>query len=103
MAVRDQALTSSLPGMRPPGPPWRGPALLGRHELDQPRVRDEVVRVAGERSIVDTDVDQLRHTDQVVNEALALYPCGHTIVRRAREATTVSGHEVRPGGLWRSV
>lgn len=49
--------------------------------------------------MADTDIDHLKYTTQVVNDALRLYPSGHTIVRHARQPTSIGGHEVPPGRI----
>lgn len=100
VAVRDQALTFLIAGHETTGSTLAFALhLLGRNEPEQEHVRDEVTRVVGDRAITDIDVDRLAYTAQVVNEALRLYPSGHTIVRHAHEAVHICGHDVPPGRI----
>jgi len=39
------------------------------------------------------------YTTHVVNEALRLYPSGHTIVRHAHSSASLAGQEVSPGRI----
>lgn len=99
-AVRDQALTFLIAGHETTGTTLAFALhLLGRHETEQERVRDEVGIVVGDRSIVDADIGLLAYTTQVVDEALRLYPSGHTIVRHAHQRASLAGHEVPPGRI----
>ena len=55
--------------------------------------------MVGDRAVIDADLDQLEYTTQVVNEALRLFPSGHTIVRHACRRTSLAGHAVEPGRI----
>ena len=95
IAVRDQALIFLLAGHETTGATLAFALhLLGKHPGVQQRVRDEVQRVAAERSIEAEDLVDLRYTSQVIDETMRLYPAGHTLVRRARQATTLAGHGI---------
>lgn len=99
-AVRDQALTFLIAGHETTATTLAFALyLLGRHQPEQERVREEVKLVVGERPVAETDIDQLRYTAQVINEALRLYPSGHTIVRHAHTTARIAGHEVPPGRI----
>ncbi len=95
LAVRDQALIFLLAGHETTGASLAFVLhLLGRHPEFQQRVRDEVLSVAGDRAIDPADLHQLTYTDQVINEAMRMYPAGHTLARRSRQAATLAGHQI---------
>ena len=99
-AVRDQALTFLIAGHETTGTTLALTLhLLARHEADQQRVRDEAGTAVGDRPIGEQDIDKLAYTHQVINEAMRLYPSGHTIVRRAHDAAAVAGYGVPPGRI----
>jgi len=99
-AVRDQALTLLIAGHETTGTTLAFALyLLARHPAQQERVRDEVRQVVGDRPVAAGEIDQLRYTSQVVNEALRLYPSGHTIVRHAHQGASIAGHEVPRGRI----
>jgi len=99
-AVRDQALIFLLAGHETTGATLAFALdLLGRHQDVQQRVRDEVGGVAGTGPIGAEHLERLRYTAQVLNETMRLYPAGHTVVRRARQPTTLAGHVLPPGRI----
>lgn len=73
--------------------------LLGRHEAVQEAVRREVRQVVGDRTPSADDLEKLTYTGQAVDEALRLYPSGHTLPRRATVAATVQGHPIPAGRI----
>ena len=66
--------------------------LLARAPEWQARVRAEVEAVAGRAPIAAEHIAKLQLTQQVLKEALRLYPPAPVMVRQARSATTVGGH-----------
>lgn len=95
LAVRDQALIFLLAGHETTGATLAFALhLLGRHTTMQQRVRDEVGRVAADRPIEAADIEHLTYTSQVLDETMRLYPAGHTLARRAREAGVLAGHDI---------
>jgi len=95
LAVRDQALIFLLAGHETTGATLAFVLhLLGRHPAVQQRVRDEVLGVAGDRAIGAAEIHQLTYTEQVINETMRLYPAGHTLARRSRQAATLAGHQI---------
>jgi len=99
-AVRDQALTFLVAGHETTGSTLAFALhLLGRHQPEQQRVRDEARAVLGDGVATAADLDRLALTAHVVNEALRLYPSGHTIVRHARDRAEIAGLEVAPGRI----
>ena len=95
VAVRDQALIFLLAGHETTGATLTFALhLLGRHPEVQQRVRDEVRRVAASRRIEAGDIERLSHTTHVIEETMRLYPAGHTLVRRAREASALGAHRI---------
>jgi cytochrome P450 len=94
-AVRDHALTFLIAGHETTASAFAFTLhLLARHPDVQQRVRDEAAFARA-----DVGVDALPFTAQVVDEALRLYPSGHTIVRRVCEPTTLGGHEEPVGRI----
>lgn len=95
VAVRDQALIFLLAGHETTGATLAFALhLLGKHPGVQQRVRDEVQRVVADRPVDAGDLVNLSYTSQVIDETMRLYPAGHTLVRRARQATVLAGHDV---------
>lgn len=96
-AVRDQALVFLLAGHETTGATLAFTLhLLGRHPDVQQQVRDEVRQVAGDRSIAAADIERLPCTADVIDEAMRLYPAGHTLARRALGGTELEGHPLPP-------
>lgn len=59
--------------------------LMARHPDEAVRVRDEVTRVIGQRSIGADDVSRLAYTDMFLSEAMRLFPPVWMFVRIAME------------------
>lgn len=68
--------------------------LLGHHPDTMAIVRDEVDRQVGQRPPTVEDVGQLRYLDQVIKEALRLYPPIHVGNRLAPRDLQVEGYVV---------
>ena len=97
LAVRDQALIFLLAGHETTGATLAFALhLLAKHPDVQQRVRDEVERVAQQRSVEAADIDKLRYTSHVIDETMRLYPAGHTLVRRSTDDNVLAGHNVPP-------
>ena len=73
--------------------------LLASHPDVQERARAEATRVLENRRVAPADVEQLRYTGQVVDEALRLYPPGHTVVRSPVEDRPLLGYSVPKGRI----
>lgn len=73
--------------------------LVARHEAVQDRVRREVDHVVAGRPPSADDLEALTYTGQVVDEALRLYPSGHTVPRRATTDDTLRGHPIPAGRI----
>lgn len=73
--------------------------LLASHPDVQERARAEAARVLQDRGVAPDDLDQLRFTAQVVDEALRLYPPGHTVVRTAVDDTRLQAYTVPKGRI----
>ncbi len=92
--VRDEAIIFLIAGHETTGSALAFTLyLLGRHPEVQERARTEA------RGAEPGDVDALRYTAQVVNEAMRLYPPAHTVVRRASKATELLGYPVADGRI----
>jgi cytochrome P450 len=55
--------------------------------------------VLADRRAAPDDVEQLRYTGHIVDEALRLYPPGHTVVRTAVEDVRLLDHDVSHGRI----
>jgi cytochrome P450 len=98
--VRDQALVFLLGGHETTGSALALTLqLLASHTDVQERVRAEVTSVLGDRPPTAEDIERLRYTAQVVDEALRMYPPGHTLVRTAVEDSRLLGHPVPKGRI----
>lgn len=73
--------------------------LLGRHQAVQERAHDEVTAVVGDAAVGRDHLGQLTYTGQVVDEALRMYPPGHTLVRKAATTTELLGRQVPAGRI----
>lgn len=77
--------------------------LLSQHPHAQETLHAELARVLAGRTPTYADLERLPYTEQVVKEALRLYPPAPVIPRRASEDTTLGPYAV-PGGsevvLW---
>lgn len=73
--------------------------LLARHADVQERVREEVAEVLDGRLPDAADLERLRYTTQVVDEALRLYPTAHTLPRRAGQDTELLGRPLPRGRI----
>ena len=96
--IRDEAVTLLLAGHETTALTlsWTF-YLLGQHlEIDRP-VGAEVQEVLGGRAATVADLPQLRFTEQVVTEAMRLYPPAWTIGREAIEDCTIGGYPVAKG------
>jgi len=75
--------------------------LLGRHPAIEAELRDESVRVLGDRLATATDLPALTVADAVVRETMRLYPPAWAIGREAVEPCRIGGFEIAPGTqLW---
>jgi cytochrome P450 len=71
--------------------------LLSQHPEMRAKLRGEVDRVLGKRLPTMSDLDELRYTEQVINETLRLYSPIHSISRVALEDDTLGGYTVPAG------
>ncbi|MEM9210875.1 MAG: cytochrome P450 [Pseudomonadota bacterium] len=70
--------------------------LLAFDPVAQDRVAEETRRVLGSDAATTDTVDQLIYTEQVVKEALRLYPPAAFISRTAQSDDELCGREIRP-------
>jgi len=73
--------------------------LLARAPEWQARVRAEVEAVAGAAPIGADHIARLGLTQQVLKEAIRLYPPAPVMARQARKAMTIAGHALPEGGM----
>lgn len=71
---------------------------LSRHPDIRQAISDEVESVVGNRLPEADDIDQLRRTQDVVNEALRLYPPTWAVNREATESVVLGQYEIPVGG-----
>jgi cytochrome P450 len=71
--------------------------LLDRHPEAEARILDELRQVLAGRLPGTEDLEHLRFTRMVAEEALRLYPPAHTITRRALGPDTLAGVRVPKG------
>jgi cytochrome P450 len=73
--------------------------LLSMHPEIERKVREEAVRVLGERDASLDDVKSLEYTRRVLEEALRLYPPAWMFERQAVTADTLGGYRIEPGSI----
>ncbi|MFC9505800.1 cytochrome P450 [Streptomyces sp. NPDC057002] len=71
--------------------------MLAEHPEQADRVRDEVEAVTGGRPVAFKDVRGLRHTNNVVVEAMRLRPAVWILTRRAVRDTELGGYRIPAG------
>jgi cytochrome P450 len=71
--------------------------LLARSPEWTARLEAEVARVAGSAALGAEHLERLAHTQQVVKEAMRLYPPVPMMSRQAVADTRLGGHDVRAG------
>ncbi|MFJ4684630.1 cytochrome P450 [Streptomyces sp. NPDC091377] len=71
--------------------------VLAEHPEHADRVRDEVLSVTGGRPVAFEDVRALRHTNNVVVEAMRLRPAVWILTRRAVEDSELGGYRIPAG------
>src|SRR5215217_8077269 len=71
--------------------------LLGQHPDVEARLSAEIEAVLGSRAVTVEDLARLRFTDQVVTEAMRLYPPAWAIGREAVEDCEIGGYPVPAG------
>ena len=73
--------------------------LLSRHPGIERALHDEVDRALGEGETTFADVEALPYTRMVIQEAMRLFPPGHSFSRVAVADDEVGGHAVRAGSV----
>jgi cytochrome P450 len=96
--VRDQLVTLFLAGHETTSHArtWTF-ACLAQNPACERALHAELDAVLGDRPPELADLERLPYTDQVVSEAMRLYPPVYAIARRAREDTEVGGFRVPRG------
>jgi cytochrome P450 len=96
--IRDEVMTMFLAGHETTANAltWTW-LLLGQHPEIQARVREEVrSRLEGRQPAV-TDVSKLTFCENVIREAMRLYPPAYVVGRRPMEDMTIGGHFIPAG------
>jgi cytochrome P450 len=98
--LRDQVLTIAMAGHETTakGLTWTL-YLLDRHPEVAARLTEEVDAALGGRLPTAADLEKLPLCQQVIEEALRLYPPVWQITRRALGPDTMDGYDVTPGAL----
>ena len=73
--------------------------LLGTHQGEQERVRDEIDRVLGDRMPTNADVRELGATARAIKEAMRLYPPTFALARAAESDDEIRGCRIPRGSL----
>lgn len=96
--VRNEALTLLLAGHETTANAltWAF-YLLARHPEVQERLRDEALRVFGNRAPAASDLTSLVFTERVLREAMRLYPPIWAMERRAVRDDELGGHPIPAG------
>jgi cytochrome P450 len=71
--------------------------LLSLHPEIEERVRSEIATVTGGTPVRGEHIDSLRYTQQVIQEAMRLYPPAPLIVREARRVLQLGTETIEPG------
>jgi cytochrome P450 len=102
--VRDQLVTLFLAGHETTSHALTWTLyLLSQHPAAERALHAELDRVLGGRDPRYEDLAALPYTEQVIDEAMRLYPPVYTVGRRAREDTEIGGYRVEEGSeaiLW---
>ena len=96
--IRDEVMTMFLAGHETTANAltWTW-LLLGQHPQIQERLREEVRSVLGDRLPTAADMPRLVYCEQIVREAMRLYPPAYLIGRRPVEDVTIGGHLLPAG------
>lgn len=96
--VRDEAMTLFLAGHETTANAmtWTW-FLLAQHAQVEAKLQEELQTVLGDRTPTVADLRQLRYTEQVVLEAMRLYPPVWGISRVARHDCVLGGYDVKAG------
>ncbi|MEZ3144930.1 cytochrome P450 [Halobaculum sp. MBLA0143] len=73
--------------------------LLADHGRVARAIREEVTAVVGDAKPGPEHLEALDYTEQVIDEALRLYPPSHTIFRRTRQPVTIRSWSLPEGAL----
>ena len=73
--------------------------LLSEHPDVRRTFHEELDSVLGDRDPTAADADELDYTEQVVKEAMRLYPPVYTVYREAREDDSVEGFHLSAGRI----
>src|SRR5262249_40430668 len=73
--------------------------LLSLHPEIEERVRSEIATITGGTPVRGEHIESLRYTQQVIQEAMRLYPPAPLIVREARRVLRLGTENLGPGTL----
>jgi cytochrome P450 len=99
--VRDELMTLFIAGHETTavllGWVW---ALLAKHPQAEAKLHAELDSVLAGRTVTLTDLPNLPYTQQIVKEALRLYPPAWLVVRQTNEAIKLDGESLPRGSLF---
>lgn len=91
----DEALTSLMGGKGTVSATIMWAAyLLALHPRDQERAVEEIRQAVGDRDVMLPDFDRLPFTQQVILEAMRLYPAGYLLAREVVKPFEVNGYRL---------
>jgi cytochrome P450 len=70
--------------------------LLSQHPEVEAKLRSEVHEVLGTRTPEPSDVDKLQYTEQVLSEAMRLYPPAYALARVTTREAEIGGYRLPP-------
>jgi cytochrome P450 len=73
--------------------------LLAKHPEIQERLREEAVRVLGDRAATAEDYGRLPYATQVFSETMRLYPPVWVVARTCVQAYEIAGYRIRAGSI----
>jgi cytochrome P450 len=96
--IRDEVMTMFLAGHETTANAlsWTW-YLLGKHPAIQTRVQEEVRGILGNNRPTAADIPRLTFCEQVIREAMRLYPPAYVIGRRPIEDIEIGGHFIPAG------
>jgi cytochrome P450 len=95
--VREQVLTFLLAGHETTSTALTFTLhLLGHHQDQQRRVRQEIDTVLNGRGVTADDIGNLTYTTMVIKEAMRLYPPAHALGRHTTTGDRIGGYHIPP-------
>ena len=74
-------------------------SLLAQHPHAEQKLREEIERVVGDKSLAEVDLAGLQYARAVFMETLRLYPSTFGLIRQAEQNDEICGHRVSKGEI----